>query len=232
MNKKMIVWKLNIKNFYTITLSINYHERGWWRGKDERPSPIIDSEEKVSRSDFLKKLVTGGIVSVAAISGLGGVQKVLGESDNVQSTSGNDDSTNISKLIHDVNKLRKQLGELQSQFANVISGKLAVPELIVDKLTTSDGAFLKLTVPGTEGGYVKINAESTFYKLNVPDTGFMKVSGDSAFVKLQVHDTEGGYVKINAESTFYKLNVPDTGFMKVSGNSAFMNLEVPETLGM
>jgi hypothetical protein len=45
---------------------------------------------------------------------------------------------------------------------------------------------------------VKINAESTFYKIDVPDTGFLKVNGDATFIKLNVADIVAK--KIVAES--------------------------------
>src|SRR5260370_3667967 len=86
----------------------------------------IDINEPVSRKDFLQKVVAGGVISAVAITGLGGLQKVFGEKDSGQHESG--DNSDIARLIQKVNQLSKQLGTLQGQFADVISGKMNVPE--------------------------------------------------------------------------------------------------------
>jgi len=174
---------------------------------------IIDINEPISRSDFLKKVVAGGVISAVAITGIGGVQKVFGEKDPGKHTDSGDNS-DIARLIQKVNQLSKQLGDLQGQFADVISGKMNVPEM----------AVIKLTVP--ENGFLKMNGDSTFHKLSVPDTGFLKIEGDTAFLKLTV--PENGFLKMNGDSTFLKLDVPENGFLKIEGDTAFLKLTVPE----
>ncbi|TLX95830.1 MAG: hypothetical protein E6K91_01725 [Thaumarchaeota archaeon] len=190
--------------------------------KNDSEDSIIDINEKISRTDFLKKLVAGGVITVVGLSGLGGM-KVFAEKD-PHSNSGHGSHNNIAGIIQQVNQLRKQLGDLQTQFEGVISGKSVVPEMIVQKLTTSDGVFIKLSIPDT--GFMKINGDSTFYKLTVPENGFMKIDGDSAFLKLTV--PENGFMKIDGDSAFLKLTVPENGFMKIDGDSAFLKLTVPE----
>lgn len=189
--------------------------------KDEIQDSIIDADEQVSRSDFLRKLVAGGVISVAAVSGLGGLQKVFGETNTISENGG---KTDITDLIKQVEELSRQLGMLQNQFANAISGKLKIPELVVDKMTTSDGLFIKLDVP--ENGFLKIEGDAAFLKLDVPENGFMKIEGDSSFHKLTV--PENGFLKLDGEATFQKCVVPETGFIKIDGDATFLKLDVPE----
>jgi hypothetical protein len=165
-------------------------------------------------------VLAGGAISVAAITGLGGLQKVFGEKDSGQHTEFGDNS-DIARLIQKVDQLSKQLGNLQGKFADVISGKMNVPEMVVNKLTTTDASFAKIDVP--EGGFLKINGdasfikldagESTFQKMTVPEGGFLKLDGQSAF---------------NGDATFLKLDVPDTGFMKINGDASFIKLDATD----
>jgi hypothetical protein len=198
--------------------------------KSEGQDRVIEIDEQVSRSDFLKKLIAGGVVSVAAISGLGGLQKVLGQTNTGASSAISGNGTTIDDLIQKVNQLTKQLGD-------ITSGKVTVPELVVDKLTVpatetsyvkiaADSTFYKIQVPATDGGYVKMAADSTFYKIQVPENGFLKCDGNSAFLKLDVPATEGGYMKIDAQSTFLKLEVPETGKMRIDASDvAFIKIQ-------
>jgi hypothetical protein len=173
--------------------------------KDETLDSVIGLDEPVSRSDFLKKLVAGGVVSVAALSGLGAMQKVFGQVGPSSSISGN--ASDIPSLIQQVDQLSKQLGALQTQFANLISGKLDVPEI----------SIIKLTVPET--GHIKIDGGATFLKMHVPDTGSIKIDGDATFFKVVVPET--GSIKIDGDSTFIKLTVPENGFIKIDGPASF-----------
>jgi hypothetical protein len=174
--------------------------------KDEILDSGIVLDEPVSRSDFLKKLVAGGVVSVAALSGLGAMQKVFGqEVGGPSSISGN--ATDIPSLIQQVNQLSQQLGALQTQFANLISGKMDVPEI----------SIIKLSVPET--GSIKIDGGAEFLKLHVPDTGSIKIAGEATFLKFAVPET--GSIKIDGDSAFLKLSVPENGFLKVDGTASF-----------
>jgi hypothetical protein len=175
--------------------------------KDEILDSVIGLDEPVSRSDFLKKLVAGGVVSVAALSGLGAMQKAFGQEIGGSSSSISGNASDIPSLIQQVNQLSKQLGSLQTQFANLISGKLDVPEI----------SIIKLTVP--ESGHIKIDGGAEFLKMHVPETGSIKIAGDATFLKLNVPDA--GFIKFDGESTFLKLNVPENGFMKIVGPASF-----------
>ncbi|HYL66829.1 MAG TPA: hypothetical protein VEU72_06710 [Nitrosopumilaceae archaeon] len=192
---------------------------------------IIDINEPISRSDFLKKVVAGGVISAVAITGIGGVQKVFGDKDSGKHIESGDNS-DIANLIQKVNQLSKQLGDLQGQFADVISGKMNVPEMAVIKLTVPDNGFLKINGESTfhkmsipEDGFLKMEGQSAFtgdsafHKLSVPENGFLKIEGDSAFLKMTI--PENGFLKMNGDATFLKLDVPDTGFLKIEGQSAF-----------
>ena len=190
--------------------------------KDDLHDSIIGFDEKINRSEFLKKLVAGGIISAVALSGLGKLNAFGAE--NSSPNSGIDAKGGIPAVIQQINSLRTQLDELQGQFENVISGKSVVPEMVVQKLTTSDGAFGKLTIP--DQGFMKISGESTFYKLTIPDTGFMKITGESTFYKLTI--PENGFLKMDGDSAFVKLTIPENGFLKMDGDSAFLKLTIPE----
>ncbi len=192
---------------------------------------LTEINEPISRSDFLKKIVAGGVVSAVAISGFGGLQKVF--ADNSQTSSLSSDIS-IEDLIQKVNQLQQALNNLQGQFSSFLSGKLQASEISTLKISASDASFLKLDgIDGTfdkvqvpETGYLKINGDATFLKIDVPENGFLKMSGESTFLKLTV--PENGFMKINGDSSFLKLDVPENGFLKMEGDSSFLKLTVPE----
>ena len=189
--------------------------------KDDNQDSILDVEQKISRSEFLKRLAAGGVVSAVALSGLGSLQSAFGDK---ESHSKSENEHGVPAIIQQLTKIRKQLDELQSQFGNLISGKLNVPELAVQKLMASNGTVIKLDIHDT--GYLKIDGLSTFHKLEVPDTGYLKIDGQSTFLKLDI--PESGFIKIDGQSMFLKLDIPKNGFIKVEGDAAFIKLNAAE----
>lgn len=201
--------------------------------KVETQDTIVDINEPVSRSDFLKKLVAGGAISVAAITGLGGLEKAFGQS----ATGGGGAGTpSVEDLVMAVQKLTTQLNNLQTQFNGLINGTIPASKFVVNELDVSDIVAYKekgLTL-STDALYMKSqNSDFDYQKLGVGDNYFLKLDGIDGVtaVKLNTLDvatykenngltlsTDSLYLKSqNSEFDYSKLGVGDNYFLKLDG---------------
>ena len=145
--------------------------------KSERQDSISDIDEPVSRSDFLKKLIAGGAISVAAISGLGGLEKAFGQAGPQSSSSG----PSVEDLVQQVAALTKQLNTLQTQFNGLINGTIPADKLVANQINVSDIAPYKekggLTLT-TDSLYLKSqNSDFDYSKFGVGENYFLKIDG-------------------------------------------------------
>ncbi len=193
---------------------------------DQQQSEIQDSiidNEPVTRSDFLKKVVAGGVISVAAISGVGALQKAFGQG----VTGGGNPS--IGDLITQVQTLTKQLNTLQGQFADLISGKLQASELSTIKLDfnamqSSDFQYLKLKQANSDDYFLKLDGIDglSIKKLSTEDLTSHKGmvadfvadkwhSSDFQYIKLQQANSDGYLLKLDGIDglSIKKLNTQD-----------------------
>jgi hypothetical protein len=181
--------------------------------KGEIHDSMDDLEKPIDRSDFLKKLLAGGVISVAALSGLGGLQKALGQNTASGGTTGN--SGDLASLIIVVDELRKELAALQGNFNGLVNGNF--PAI---KLTVGDIVAYKehVNIDSVVAHKLGIDGEFAAHKGSVDDFSFIKMqSSDFAYLKLKQSNTDEYFLKLDGVDglTTAKINSQDISTIKM-----------------